>query len=148
MPRGYYKDGTKKIPPSRKGAKLSSMHIELLRKVHTGKIVSMETRRKLSNALQGRVFTEDTKQKMSISHKGRDEDKSNSWKGSSVGYSGLHKWVIKNLGSPLECENCGLEGCKNGSKWNIHWANKSREYKRILNDWLALCAKCHKQYDS
>ena len=131
MSKGYLKDGTKRVPPSRKGAKLSLAHIELLREINTGKLVSNETRGKLSLALKGRIFSEDTKRKMSLAHTGNEEEKSNSWKGVEVGYSGLHKWVTKNLGTPPECTNCGLEGCKNGSKWNIHWANKSREYKRI-----------------
>lgn len=63
------------------------------------------------------------------------------WKGDKVSYSALHHWVKRELGKPLECEHCG--SCK-----NLHWANKSREYKRLLTDWISLCAKCHKKYDT
>ena len=73
----------------------------------------------------------------------KDED-SPSWKGEKVGYSGLHKWVASNLGKPMKCECCE-QVFENPHK--IHWANKSREYKRELSDWLRLCASCHIAYD-
>ena len=66
------------------------------------------------------------------------------WKGSDVGYVALHMWVAKYLGKPTTCEHCGKIDLK-GSK--IHWANKSREYKRDLSDWIRLCALCHSKYD-
>jgi len=66
------------------------------------------------------------------------------WKGKEVGYSGLHKWIQHKLGKPKRCEHCGLDGLT-GS--DIHWANKSGEYRRSVKDWLRLCAKCHKIYD-
>jgi len=34
---------------------------------------------------------------MANSHLG---EKAYNWKGSDVGYTGLHKWVIRNLGTP------------------------------------------------
>lgn len=67
------------------------------------------------------------------------------WKGNDVGYGGLHRWVKKWLGKPCTCEFCGKTGLKGRQ---IHWANKSQEYKRDLNDWLRLCVSCHKSYDS
>ena len=66
------------------------------------------------------------------------------WKGDSVGYRDLHLWVERKLGKPVTCQHCrktGLTGRR------IHWANKSRKYKRDLDDWLRLCASCHKRYD-
>jgi hypothetical protein len=65
------------------------------------------------------------------------------WKGGEVSYRNLHRWVERYLGKPNQCTNCG----KCGSGKQIHWANKSQEYKRTLSDWLRLCAKCHKSYD-
>ena len=53
--------------------------------------------------------------------------------------------IRKQLGRPDTCEHCGINGLR-GLK--IHWANKSREYKRDLSDWLRLCVSCHKKYDS
>ena len=66
------------------------------------------------------------------------------WKGNKVGYDALHSWLYREMGQPDTCEFCGKTGLKGKS---IHWANKSRKYKRNLNDWLRLCAKCHYTYD-
>lgn len=74
----------------------------------------------------------------------KEEDSCN-WKGENVGYEGLHRWVERHLGKPDTCEHCltsGLQGAK------IHWASKSRGYRRDLTDWLRLCASCHGKYDS
>lgn len=73
------------------------------------------------------------------------DDKHANWKGDKVSYSGLHKWVAARLGKPMECEFCGY---KSENPKEIHWANKSQEYKRDLDDWLRLCAGCHRQYDA
>lgn len=59
-------------------------------------------------------------------------------------YRTLHNWVNYKLGQPLDCNFCGI---KKLPKRNYHWANKSHQYKRELDDWLRLCAKCHKSYD-
>lgn len=67
-----------------------------------------------------------------------------SWKGDKIGYSGIHKWVVLHLGKPDTCEHCGKSGL---IKQQIHWANRDHEYKRILKDWMRLCAKCHQSYD-
>lgn len=73
----------------------------------------------------------------------RDEQ-SPYWRGDKVTYSPLHKWVSKHLGRPTRCEHCGSDGLI-GKR--IHWANRSQEYRRELDDWIRLCAKCHKAYD-
>ena len=70
-----------------------------------------------------------------------------SWKGDNVGYSSLHAWIIRCKGNPLYCENCGLEGRKNGRNWNIHWANIDGNYRRVLEDYIALCRSCHWEHD-
>ncbi len=72
-----------------------------------------------------------------------DETKHPNWQGDNVRYRSLHRWVIKWLGKPEQCEHCPQKGT--GHK--MHWANKSGEYKRRLDDWIRLCPKCHKQYD-
>jgi len=66
------------------------------------------------------------------------------WKGDKVGYQSLHTWIQRELGKPDTCEFCGKSGLKGRF---IHWANKSKKYKRDLADWLRLCAKCHYHYD-
>lgn len=73
-----------------------------------------------------------------------EEEKSPHWKGNEVGYGALHKWVIKHLGQPDTCEHCGREGLRG---LQIHWANKSKKYKRDLDDWIRLCMRCHGKYD-
>lgn len=62
------------------------------------------------------------------------------WKGDKVGYYALHIWLKRELGRPDKCSNCKKK-CK------PDWANKSHEYKRDLDDWFALCKKCHYHYD-
>lgn len=74
----------------------------------------------------------------------QEEEKSYAWKGDKIGYSGIHMWVRKSLGTPEICENCKKEGLKG---MQIHWANKDHTYKRNLKDWIRLCARCHKKYD-
>lgn len=67
-----------------------------------------------------------------------------SWRGNDAGYSAKHKWIKEIKGSPETCEHCSKTGLK---KQQIHWANKDHKYKRILTDWIRLCAKCHQAYD-
>lgn len=71
-------------------------------------------------------------------------EEANAWKGDEVGYTALHDWVRSRLGRPNKCENCGLVSNKRNQ---LHWANVSHEYKRDLQDWIRLCAKCHKKHD-
>jgi len=66
------------------------------------------------------------------------------WAGDRVGYFTLHSWVMRWKGKPTTCEHCGKTGLT-GMK--IHWANKDHKYKRNLEDWIRLCASCHKIYD-
>lgn len=67
------------------------------------------------------------------------------WKGDEVGYFGLHNWVRRTLGKPNKCEHCN-DISLNGRQY--HWANKSQKYLRDKDDWIRLCVKCHKKYDS
>lgn len=67
------------------------------------------------------------------------------WKGDDVGVVALHSWVKRWLGRPKECQNCRLSSDNPNM---IQWANKSQQYKRDLSDWLRLCARCHKAYDT
>lgn len=87
-----------------------------------------------------------TRSEVSKSHgfgkwmKGRIEGNIGTWKGDKAKYDALHKWVYSRKGKPSVCEKCG-------STKSVQWANKSGMYKRILNDWIRLCAKCHSAYD-
>ena len=60
--------------------------------------------------------------KMSIAHSKLEGEKTSRWLGNKVGYSALHDWVYRKLGSPMKCEICGKIKKNN---YQIHWANKS-----------------------
>lgn len=64
------------------------------------------------------------------------------WKGDAVGYTALHDWVRRNLGTPQGCDDCGTT-----EKRIYQWSNMSGEYKRDLSDWKRRCIPCHKSYD-
>ena len=66
------------------------------------------------------------------------------WEGNSVSYTTLHKWVRSKFGSPSECEFCD----KQGTGRQMHWANVTGLYLQERDDWMRLCAKCHKFYDN
>ncbi len=66
------------------------------------------------------------------------------WKGKDVGYTALHDWVKRYLGSPDVCEDCGNKDLRHRQ---YTWANISGKYKRELSDWKRLCMKCHKKFD-
>ncbi len=69
-------------------------------------------------------------------------DKNYKWKGDEVGYSALHKWVVRYAGNPKHCAYCETLDAK-----RYDWANISHSYKRDLSDWIRLCRKCHISYD-
>ena len=114
-------------------------------------------------AMKGMLFTEERLKKMSETHKrigtvppswsGKKRGKRTTehqakiteslkgnkyhFKGDEVGYFGLHSWIRKKLGKPSFCSNGHIAGM-------YHWANKSGEYKRDLDDWHGLCPSCNK----
>lgn len=89
----------------------------------------------------GKKRSKKDKEKMSKARTGRFSMENHpKWLGNKVGYDGLHDWVYKVLGAPMECVECG-KVCQNN--YQIHWANKSGKYKRDKNDWIRLCVKCH-----
>jgi hypothetical protein len=67
------------------------------------------------------------------------EDKHPSWLGDAVGYTGVHKWVYRQKGKAIKCEDCFV------SNKTYHWHNLSGNYVRDLSDWVQVCAKCHKR---
>lgn len=110
------------------------------KKNYLGKHHSEETKRKIGKANSGRVFTEEHKRKIGALHSGVN---SPHWKGNQVGYTGLHDWVRKVLGDPQKCEHCGTTTAK-----KFEWSNKNHIYnRRNINDWVRLCASCHKRYE-
>lgn len=63
------------------------------------------------------------------------------WTGDAVTYRALHTWVSKHKTKPDACTHCGR------TDKPLDWANVSHEYRRDLDDWIALCRKCHRAYD-
>lgn len=63
------------------------------------------------------------------------------WKGEDVGYNGVHSWIKRQKGKASNhiCEFCGKQA--------QHWANVDHKYHRNLDDFISLCAKCHRKYD-
>lgn len=59
-------------------------------------------------------------------------------------YRAKHKYVENILGKLDTCEDCGKSRLHGHQ---IHWANKSGQYKQIISDWIRLCAKCHAAFD-
>lgn len=135
-------------------------------------IRTKEYRDKMSKAGKGHIVSEQTRKKISLSNKGtkpkswtveasvksrkgkhltdehkkkigRSEENSGTWKGSEAGYHAMHLWVKKWKGTPDTCEKCG----KTYKSKQIHWANIDHKYRRILDDYIRLCAKCHREYD-
>ena len=76
----------------------------------------------------------------------------NAWK-EKVGYSGIHKWIVKERKTPSYCEHCKISKAPKLPKDRIRkrsyfqWANISGEYKRDVTDWVRLCWSCHCKYD-
>lgn len=73
----------------------------------------------------------------------RSGSQNHKWKGDNVSYSGIHHWVRKHLGRPDTCSQCK----RTATGKLMHWANVSHDYKRVVTDWIRLCAKCHFKYD-
>lgn len=71
-------------------------------------------------------------------------EESCNWKGEDILYGSMHDWVRSWKGVPTTCEGCGKTGFKRSQ---IHWANKDHKYRKILDDYIRLCAKCHWSYD-
>jgi hypothetical protein len=103
--------------------------------LNLGRKLSAETRAKISAVQMGQRKSPATEFKAGM--------ESTLWKGDSVGYGGLHAWVRAQLG-PARGRSCSQCSSNNG----VGWANRSHQYRRDIEDWLLLCAKCHAIYDS
>jgi hypothetical protein len=67
------------------------------------------------------------------------------WQGEFTSYRSMHRWVVRQKGQPTTCEHCGKT---NLTGHKIHWANINHKYKREVDDYIRLCVKCHKRFDS
>lgn len=92
----------------------------------------------------GYKHSDEAKIKISLGKKGKYiNEKSHKWAGDNVGLHGVHKWVRRICGKPMSCSN---PKCRGISK-RYEWANKNHLYKRKKEDYINLCASCHRKYD-
>lgn len=135
------------------GRKFSLQHIENLRKSHLGNVGYWLGKKRTGQGIglwmKGKKFTKARKEKMrktSIKYKTYKNFPKHisKWRGTKEEYQKLHRWVRLNLDKSDICEKCHQSKLK-GKK--IHWANKSNKYKKELQDWIRLCAKCHYKHD-
>ena len=70
-------------------------------------------------------------------------EKNHMWIGNSVGYKTAHNRVRSQRGAPLICDHCG----KAAGEASLEWANISGNYPDP-NDYISLCVKCHRKWDS
>ena len=105
---------------------------------------------RLGKSSAGRKISSISRKRMSLARIGRFTQENHPlWKGEKVSYSGIHKWMVKNFGNPNQCEDCGMIGERGfNGKWNIEWANISKEYRRDKNDFRGLCKTCHGIFDT
>ncbi len=156
MPKGVYirtEETRKKMSLSRIGKKRLPFSDEAKKNMSLGRKgikLSKEHCKNISDSLKGRIFTEEWKNKISLVKKGKShpyhkEEKHPMWKEIDYGYNAVHNWVRKyKNGYPKECEHCGKSGL---TSHKIHWANIDHKYRRVLKDYIGLCAKCHRKYD-
>lgn len=92
---------------------------------------------------KGKKTDEKTREKLSISHLGiQANEKHPHWKGNNASYVSIHHWVRRWKGKPKLCENCGTKTAK-----KYEWSNIDHKYRRVLEDYIRMCTKCHFEYD-
>ena len=69
-------------------------------------------------------------------------EKHHKWVGDKVKYTSVHHWIQRWKGVPSLCEMCGTIKAK-----RFEWANIDHTYKRVLEDYIRMCTKCHRHYD-
>lgn len=107
-----------------------------------------QTKIKIGQANRGKKRSLSIKQAISVTSKKqwskpdyRLKQTKSHFKGDCVGYSAIHKWLLRTLGRADKCSFCGETNKK------IQWANKSHEYYRKFNDYIPLCISCHRAFD-
>jgi len=102
-----------------------------------GRIISPNHRINLSNALKGKKKSLEHCKKLGASHS----------KGEFAGYQAKHLWIRSMYGNPPFCEKCGKKGEKINQRWSLDWANINHKYRKIREDYIGLCKKCHGLHD-
>ena len=92
---------------------------------------------------KGMEYNENQKEKLNLDGLKYGHQKGEShhlWKGDNASYSAIHYWVYRQLGKAKKCVDCGTTK-------KCAWANISGKYKRLTNDYKALCYSCHSAFD-
>ena len=99
----------------------------------------LETKKKKSNSMKGKIFSEEHKRKISESKK---EEENPAWKGNweDLGCGQKHIRMKKLKLKPDKCEICGESG-------KLELSNVDHKYKRCIEDYRWLCRSCHLKYD-
>lgn len=63
------------------------------------------------------------------------------WNKDRPGYKATHKWLKRHYGAADHCSKCDTPSKR------YEWANLSGEYLRDVNDYIQLCASCHRKMD-
>lgn len=65
------------------------------------------------------------------------------WKGGVAEIEAVHNWIKQHYGKPKKCEHCKTTTAK-----RFEWAKKEGcKYERKRENFMRLCAKCHRNYD-
>lgn len=96
----------------------------------------------------GRICSEETRKKKSLSIKGRKypyrcKEGNTNWKGNDAGYFGLHEYINRNFIKPNQCDMCGAENKRLQLAFKYH----PKPYTRNREDYLYLDCSCHRKMD-
>lgn len=64
--------------------------------------------------------------------------------GRQASYGAIHQWLKKRFGSPSRCVHCGSKG---GATRYEYALLAGMKYERKRENFIELCAACHKSYD-
>jgi hypothetical protein len=145
-------EGTLKIP-NNFGRHLSKETKEKLRKINLGKKLSEEHRKKMSESRKGRIVSQETRRKISQSQIG---EKSWSWKGGTSfepypqEFNNRFKLAIKQRDGFL-CLKCGMREEDSlvlfKQKLHVHHIDYNKRLT-ILENCCALCLRCNMEVNS
>lgn len=74
---------------------------------------------------------------------GRKGELSSQWKGMAAGLDAQHKRISAVYGTPKRCEHCGTTD----PATHYHWAFNNAGDRLNVQNYLRLCAACHRKYD-
>lgn len=99
----------------------------------------------------GKFWPEKTKQKMSLSKKGKHYSLKTEfkkgfkpWNWGIVGVGTYRKFYLQHL-SGLFCEDCGKNLVESQKRFHVHHKDKNR-YNNSIENLRLLCVSCHRKY--